>query len=489
MTTSMTPLNSTGHKIPQQVTFIDVPDEELGLVTHTDPEGMMMLSAKMVEIIQEEDIASARQEKMGVYVESLSEEERDYLVAAVEKRARSDANPKRPDAPQPQPYIPPQGRPFIPDPYYEIPAHQYQPQFIPTAVTQRTRKARQAREPKPRKHIKIMHQGEEWDPVESLRKLPVTGLDYGNLFDWAPGIRIAVGKALQIEKGDEKSKGKKRPEVVATLAVQGAESRAEGMAEGELDNWKSSTGRGLIWRSQIEGGAYGILKEPTIRIMNFHTEGLVWPHGWKRDSAYRIGRILIDGGAVVNLMLEGTARRLGLQLKNNDNILIRTATNEIRAIEHYTQFDIEIAGVVASIRAYVIDIPQSYALLLGRRWLYQVRAFGDYAGSTYVIYDAEGRLHEVTASKDSRLNHYPEILLNPNRKTRQSELTAREEAEITLGYDKMQAIISRVVEDAKEQDQDWEETTSEEDEEEGDVFLERADQEEGREEWGKGNQQ
>ncbi|RPB26152.1 hypothetical protein L211DRAFT_847317 [Terfezia boudieri ATCC MYA-4762] len=284
--------------------------------------------------------------------------------------------------------------------------------------------------------------------------LPVTRLDYGNLFDWVLGIRIAVGKALQMEKRDEKSKGKKRPEVVATLVVQGAESRAEGMAERELDNWKLSMGRELIWRSQIEGGDYGILKKPTIRIMNFHTEGMVWPHGWKRDSAYRIGRILIDGRAVVNLMPVGMARRLGLQLKNNDDILIRMATNEIRAIEHCTQFDIEIAGVVAGIRAYVIDIPQSYALLLGRRWLYHVRAFGNYAGSTYIIYDAEGRPHEVMASKDSRLNHYPEILLNPNRKTRQLELTAREEAEITLDYDKMQAIISRVVEDTKEQDQD-----------------------------------
>ncbi|RPB26153.1 hypothetical protein L211DRAFT_847318 [Terfezia boudieri ATCC MYA-4762] len=58
-TTSTTSLNSTGHKIPQQVTFVDVPDKELGLVTHTDPEEMMMLSAKMVEIIQEEDIASS----------------------------------------------------------------------------------------------------------------------------------------------------------------------------------------------------------------------------------------------------------------------------------------------------------------------------------------------------------------------------------------------------------------------------------------------
>ncbi|RPB21111.1 hypothetical protein L211DRAFT_851840 [Terfezia boudieri ATCC MYA-4762] len=114
-----------------------------------------------------------------------------------------------------QPPIPPQGRPFIPDPYYAVPVQQYQPQyppvFIPTAIQPKSRKTRQPGEPKPRRHIKMMKKGTEWDPVESLRSLPVMGLDYGNLFDWSPGIRIAIGKALQMEKEEGKSKRGGKP--------------------------------------------------------------------------------------------------------------------------------------------------------------------------------------------------------------------------------------------------------------------------------------
>ena len=85
----------------------------------------------------------------------------------------------------------------------------------------------------------------------------------------------------------------------------------------------------------------------------------------RSEAAFRIGKILINGGVVVNLMLEITARKLNLKLFENDDIMIRTATNEIRAIRYYTNFDITIAGVTAHIRVYVIHIPQSYSLLLG----------------------------------------------------------------------------------------------------------------------------
>ena len=95
-------------------------------------------------------------------------------------------------------------------------------------------------------------------------------------------------------------------------------------------------------------------------------------------TGYRIGKILIDGGAVVNLMSERVAKRLGLILQENDDIVIRTAINEIRSIRYCAYFYIDIADAVAQIRACVMDIPQSYSLVLGRKWLYQDRAFGDY---------------------------------------------------------------------------------------------------------------
>lgn len=56
-------------------------------------------------------------------------------------------------------------------------------------------------------------------------------------------------------------------------------------------------------------------------------------------------------------------------------ILIRTAANEVRSVKYCTCFDIRIAGVTAAIMVHILDISQSYSLLLGRR-VNQVRAIG-----------------------------------------------------------------------------------------------------------------
>ena len=159
----------------------------------------------------------------------------------------------------------------------------------------------------------------------------------------------------------------------------------------------------------------GILQESDIRIFNFHTMGDIWPlRQNKSKAAFRVGKILIDGGAVVNLVPEITARSLNMILFENDDIIIHTATNEIKAIQYCTNFDITIAGVTAHIRVYVVDIPQSYSLLLGWRWLYQVRAIGDYEIGSYTIYDTDGCPHKVTTTNDMRVDKLLEILLNPN---------------------------------------------------------------------------
>lgn len=153
-------------------------------------------------------------------------------------------------------------------------------------------------------------------------------------------------------------------------------------------------------------------------------------------------------------MPERVDRRLGLTLQENDDIVIRTATNEIRSIRYCAYFDIDIAGVVAHIRAYVMDIPQSYSLLLGRKWLYQVRAIGDYARNTYTIHHTKGEPHVIRAAFDP-INDSPEVMLNPKKQGQTTNLTEWEREGINLGRNKMQAIITKLVEDAAEQSKDW----------------------------------
>ena len=299
----------------------------------------------------------------------------------------------------------------------------------------------------------MLGQEEPWNPVEALKKMPVVGLDFGNLFDIAPGARIAVGKALQMQKPAD---SKKTPIRVAPMTTVSADISVTPTVS--VDTRVAPTAS--IELLQIRGNApsdhQGVFTEPTCHIINFHTSGTVWGQGFGKGRASRVGRILIDGGAVVNLMPEGVARRLGLELEDNDDIVIRMATDETRPIHQCTTFDLDVAGVVASIKVYVVDIPQSYSLLLGRRWLYQVRAFGDYSTHAYTIYDAKGLPHEVQPMDRGRTAPLPEILLNPNKRLPYTELTELETEEIMTGQRKMDAIINRIMSEAEDQSKAWE---------------------------------
>lgn len=490
--------------VPQTVACVEVTDEELGLLQDTALPGTYLMSAKMVEVVQQDDKIA----KMSAYLDELTEEERACLVVAMaEKRMRSPeegepeeapqaqrprvekaappsqgtrsktraaqnvpseqyqlppalrpipppASPAQPsvpetmtvDPPEAQPISAPQWQPFVPDPRFEDPAN-WDPAFMPPifepSAAGKKKKVTKPRNqvtgpPKPPRHIKMMKDKAIWDPVETLRKMPVTGLDFGSLLDWSPGIRIILGKAMQLEPDELRkqtnppSKTSNRKNDKAVCAVQSLVRERESMVLAQYE---------------------GVLPEPTIRVFNFHTNGAVWSV-WGQGTGYRIGKILIDGGAVVNLMPEKVARKLGLTLQENDDIVIRTATNEIRSIRYCTFFDIDIAGVVAHIRAYVMDIPQSYSLLLGRKWLYQVKAIGDYARNIYTIHDTEGYPHIIAAAFDP-INDSPEVMLNPQKQGEQSELTEWEREGINLGRDRMQAIITKLVEDAGEQSKDW----------------------------------
>ena len=488
-------------RIPQPVACVELTDEDLGLLQDTSPPGTMVMSAKLVELLRRDDNLD-KVAQLRTYFNGLSKEEEAYLVAMTEKRGRTDedgdalareapqtrrqrmedppsmntrsrattaaapqeqlTDSQRPTQPRQSGAVPqeqsatsppaavPQGQPFIPDPYYENPAN-WDPRFMPPSfkpAATMPKKKRTGGTPKPRRHIRMMKGKSEWDPLDALRSLPVTGLDFGSLFDWSPGIRILVGKALQLEGSTlSKNAPRRSGNAGAVYAV-------------DLTTIKGDNIPAMVKRGKLKGGKNwevvkdGVLQEPAIRIFNFHTNGEVWPLGKGKEAGYRIGKILLDGGAVVNLMPEKTARRLGLKLEENDDIVIRTATNEVRSIRFCTHFDITIAGVTAHIHAYVMDIPQSYSLLLGRRWLYQVRAVGDYANNSYTIYDAEGHAHTVKPVV-GLINDSPEVMVNSDKQNDRTELSDWDKQGLAMGRSKLQAIITRLVEDAVEQSKDW----------------------------------
>ena len=457
---------------PQMVTCVEVPDEDEG----TDPTGMVMMSTNLVDImVEEQEQAVLHRLKSGAY----SAEDVAYLVAMAEKRSRTDdvlaksappgrrlrtetgdsapihesitvspsqgqqsqtSQPKPASVTPSQPTVAHEGQPFVPDPYYEDPAHHSQ--FIPTASVPKS-KIRKGKEPKPKRHIKMMKGLKEWDPVEALRTVPVVGLDFGNLIDQSPAIRMKLCKSLQLEADPTK-----RPK--AWVRAQRTPVEVQAISETSAV------------KPRIPGVRKdGILPEPKVRFFNFHTYGTIVDNacaGSEREQGVRVDKILIDGGAVVNLMPETIARNLGLCLMENRDILIRTATNEIRPVQYYTEFTIAVAGVVAKVTVYVINIPQSYSLLLGRKWLYQVRARGDYERQTYTIYDGEGFPHPVISLRPEmegvkfprgglqRRDNLPQVLINPHGDG--ELLTDLEKDEIIAGEEKVQNVIEDLIAEA-----------------------------------------
>ena len=78
---------------------------------------------------------------------------------------------------------------------------------------------------------------------------------------------------------------------------------------------------------------------------------------------------MLNRRTIVNLIPHGVAARLDLHLMRNNDLKIRTATREVVPISYYVTFDVRIAGVMATVRTYMVPAVTSYMLLLRRRWL------------------------------------------------------------------------------------------------------------------------
>ena len=214
-----------------------------------------------------------------------------------------------------------------------------------------------------------------WDYVKAFKLALVEGLIWGQLFNLAPKLRAGCTFSMVMERGSGRkrrgAKGVERPAVA-------------GSAEVEVH--------------AVQPYSEKLIPEPTGEVYNFHTNGAVMLRTSGTLKVKNIFKIMLDGGTVVNMIPHRVAARLDLHLIRNDDLKIRTATREVVPISYYVTFDVRITGVMATVWAYVVPAVTSYMLLLGRRWLRQVKAKGDYKKETYVIKDVAGNEREVPKS-------------------------------------------------------------------------------------------
>jgi hypothetical protein len=245
------------------------------------------------------------------------------------------------------------------------------------------------KQPEPAGVIRMMVGKPEFDFVSSLRDTAVAGMTWGDLFVLAPRVKRDVARQL-VQERKASSKGKEKQKRSVSFVEEVAECHQVEVAR------PTAMGMGRA------------LAEDPLAVTNFYTVGKVnlapcqtlGPFQCVPDvTVYSIAKILVDSGSVLNLMPEYFARHLGFHLSPTKSLMMRTAAAEVSVIQWYVDVDIEIAGVISTSRVYCVPAPArpSYTLLLGRKWMKQVRAIGNYETGTYLIRDSLGKEYTVTA--------------------------------------------------------------------------------------------
>lgn len=278
-------------------------------------------------------------------------------------------------------------------------------------------------EPPVKKPIRMMKDIQMNDLVAKLRDTEVKGLTYGELFEIAPSMRRDVARGLVQERAPRK--------------------KAEKPSNPE--------------NNQVET-IRRAFSETRSNIANFYTFGKI-----KRPQGhYEVKKILIDGGSVVNLIPEYIVNQTGLEKKRGPGLWIKIANGGTTAMDSYVDMELEIAGVVAPIRCYVMPGPNipSYGILLSRSWLFQCQAKGDYKKDTYVIKDIEGREFSVPSIGTEINNISPKI-------SRNSESVSIDENDIEEEEWLLERLVSQIEKETAEEERVYDaESESETDKEE-----------------------
>ena len=100
--------------------------------------------------------------------------------------------------------------------------------------------------------------------------------------------------------------------------------------------------------------------------------------------------VLVDGGAMIDLIAKDVVERLGLEKHNVHDLGMRLADDSLVPLESYVWLDVNVEGVVARVRAYVRPVTVTYKILLSRRWLKQMKGVEHHATNTLIIQGIDG---------------------------------------------------------------------------------------------------
>lgn len=167
---------------------------------------------------------------------------------------------------------------------------------LPLPQVEQVRKWRAA-VPKPPRHIRMKIERPGFDVIAEFRDLPVANMKWRMLMDIAPALCRQVGKGLLLERQAKGAKGK-------------------GVAQAEP-----------IEIAGVNKATWDKGKEPCT---NFYTTATLTVN----RKRFKIEKVMIDAGSVVNLASIGVLETLGVGFFPVHNLTIRTAMLALTEIQY-----------------------------------------------------------------------------------------------------------------------------------------------------------
>jgi hypothetical protein len=112
-------------------------------------------------------------------------------------------------------------------------------------------------------------------------------------------------------------------------------------------------------------------------------------------GGFKVSLTLVDGGAQIELVSKAVVRQIGCKTYTCKDTAMRLANDSVVPLPCYAWLDINVSGVLARVKAYMMPIEMSFLILLSRRWLSRVQAVEDHSRNVIYIEGSDGVVHSV----------------------------------------------------------------------------------------------
>ncbi len=118
----------------------------------------------------------------------------------------------------------------------------------------------------------------------------------------------------------------------------------------------------------------------------------------------KISKTLVDSGAVVELISQKVVQDLDLPVNQMDEKwTFQLADDGHATVQKYIWVTVNVSGVRALVKAFILGDGQVFDLLLSKRWMYRVRAVEDHGAGTLTISGTDGCKRVVDGQEASSL--------------------------------------------------------------------------------------